>query len=170
MENKARKLSNLSNISNRNFGWSMKPILVLMTFVGQEIAINNNPRKRKACRLLFLIIGLVILLINMFINTISFLKINRQYSSKSIPIYLNYIIGHLFHDLMIIGIPLSFMVIRFFSCRWKRMLRRLEIIQSEMNLSEQFYRKIRNCAILSIIFFLFVSVKQQYFFFDYLQF
>ena len=90
--------------------------------------------------------------------------------ARSIPDYVNFVIGHLFHDLMIIGIPLSFMVIRFFSCRWKRMLRRLEIIQSEMNLSEQFYRKIRNCAILSIIFFLFVSVKQQYFFFDYLQF
>lgn len=157
MENKARKQLNSTKVQQENFGWSMKPIIMLMAVIGQEITIDNTQRNRKTRSFLILVIGLVILLMNIFINIISFIKINHQYGIKSIPIYLNYIIGHLFHDLMMIGIPLSFMAIRLFASRWKRLISRLELIQSEMNLSKQFYRKIRICALFSTIVFLFVS-------------
>lgn len=152
------------SLKNQNFNWSLKPIIILMAVLGQEMVIKNNQVKIKTnlIRSLFIFaLGLVVLLINFFVNGISFAKVwsvNLILLKKGgSPIgFLNVIVGHLFHDLMIIGIPLLFISIRIWSCRWKDILISLETIQSEMNLSSKLHRKLRNHAFLAILLFVLV--------------
>lgn len=156
------------SLTNQNFKWSLKPIIILMAIFGQEMVINNNQGKSKNQSIRSFIIislGLVILSMNFFINAISFAKVwsyNLNLLKKGgSPIgFLNVIVGHLFHDLMIIGIPLAFISMKILSCRWKDVLVSLETIQSEMNLSNKLHRKLRNYSFLAI--FLFVLVNLPY--------
>lgn len=150
-----------NNNQDRNFGWSLKPITVLMAFFGQEIVIDRSKEKRNSYSLLILGIGVAILLINIVINTMSFMSVCIVlYRNKiSTTDYVNFIVGHVFHDLVVIGVPLSFTTMRIFSRRWKELLSTLEHIQSDMNLSKQLYRKIRYCVFISIVFLVFVSFE-----------
>ena len=148
-------------LNNANFGWSLKPITVLMAIFGQEIWIVNHNRRKivgKPSRSnLISMIGLTIIVSNTFINIMSFKKVNTKYGSKDTITYVSHLTTHLFHDLVVIGIPLSFIIIRFFNRGWKEVISTLEMIQSEMNLSQQVHKEIRNCALFSVFFFLFVS-------------
>lgn len=153
----------------QNFKWSLEPITVLMTFFGQEIVLDSkNKQKREACSFLILVIGVIILVINIVINTMSFISLCNYDRKVSINGYVGYITTKAFQDFVVVGIPLSFTVIRIFSRRWQKMLSTLESIQSDMNLSKQIHRKIRYCAFVSILFFVLVSFrpkKKLYFFF-----
>ena len=140
-----------------SFGWSLKPITVLMVFFGQEIVIDKTKPKGKFYSFLIFLIGGAILMANIVINTMSFISIYIVYRRRSIPDYVNFVIGHLFHDLVVVGMPLSFTAMRVWSRRWKELLSTLELIQSDMNLSKEYYRKIRYCAFVSIFFFVLVS-------------
>jgi len=42
---KKKEMSNSIPLSNANFGWSLKPITVLMAIFGQEIVIVGNNKK-----------------------------------------------------------------------------------------------------------------------------
>ncbi len=154
MENRNELLKS----TNANFGWSLKPITVLMTFFGQEMTIHRNQSNGKLRSFIIMIIGLTILLINIVINTLSLEKVIFVWKCRDIPIYLSYVVGQLFHDLMVVGIPLPFTIIRIFTRGWKYLLFSLETIQSEMILSNEFHRKIRNCVSFSILIFLLVSI------------
>jgi len=144
-----------------NFEWSLKPITVLMTIFGQEIIIDQSKPKRKLYSLLILVIGVAILLINVVINIISFKSVYNLYPRPhmTLPMYLQLVISHLFHDLMVIGLPLSFFLMRIVNRRWKDLMSTLQLIQSYMKLSKKFHRKIRCCVFVSIFFFLLVSFK-----------
>lgn len=154
------------SLKNQNLNWSLKPIKILMTVLGQEMVINNNQVKSKRQLIRFILIfalGLVILLINFIINGISFAKVwsvnlNLLKRGGSPIGFLNVIVGHLFHDLMIIGIPLFFILMRILTCRWKDILISLETIQSEMNLSGKMHQKLRNYAFLAIFLFVLVTL------------
>jgi len=161
---KKQEFSNSIPPSEANFEWSLKPITVLMAVFGQEIVIvgNNNSRRKiigKPIRLNFiLMIGLAIIVSNIFVNIVSFKKVNSKYESEVIASYVSHLITHLFHDLMVIGMPLSFMIVRFFNPYWKDLLYSLEMIQSEMNLAQQVHKEIRNRTAFAILFFLTVSI------------
>lgn len=143
-----------------NFEWSMKPITVLMTTFGHQMGTNNNTKNSRLRTITIFIIGLTILLVNIFINAVSFMKIFNVYQYKTVPIYMSYLIGHLFDDLMVIGIPLSLMAIQILTHRWTNMLMILETIQSEMNLSLEVHQRIRRFAFFSVLFFVIVSIKK----------
>lgn len=143
-----------------NFQWSMKPITVLMTFFGHNMVTNSKNKKNSKLRsITIFIIGMAILLVNIFINAVSFTKIFNVYQYKTVPIYMSYLMGHLFDDLMIIGIPLSVMEIQVLTHRWTNMLIALETIQSEMNISAEIHRKIRQGTFFSLFVFVTVSIR-----------
>ncbi len=98
--------------TRENFEWNFKPIKVLMAVFGQEILfVNKGQRKIVGITprsKLILMIGLTIIVSNTFINIMSFKKVNTKYGSKDSVTYMSHLITHLFHDLVVIGIPLSF--------------------------------------------------------------
>ena len=106
----------MGNKMELSFGWSLKPITVLMVFFGQEIVIDKTKPKGKFYSFLIFLIGGAILMANIVINTMSFISIYIVYRRRSIPDYVNFVIGHLFHDLVVVGIPLSFTAMRVWSC------------------------------------------------------
>ena len=125
-----------------------------MAIFGQEIAIVNHSRQKvigkpSSHSKLILMIGLAILVSNIFINILSFKKVNSKYPSENIVTYVSHLITLLFHDLMVIGIPLSFIIIRFFKRCWRDVLSSLETIQSEMIISNQVHKEIRNFALFA---------------------
>ena len=158
---KKKITANSTSTPNANFCWSLKPIAILMAIFGQEIRIDNSRKHRKFCSVLIFIVGIAILLINITISTMSFRKVAIIYRSKNIPTYINYLIGHAIDDLMVIGLPLSFMATRIFTRRWQELLSSMALIQSKMNLSMELHKKIRTFTFFSIFFF--VSVSKQLF-------
>lgn len=156
-----RKPENSTPSSNANFCWSLKPISIFMVLFGQKIGIDNSQRCKKPCSLLIFILGFTILLINITISAMSFRKVAIVYRSKNTGTYLNYLIGHAIDDLMVIGLPLSFMATQIVTRRWHELMSSMELIQSKMNLSVEIHKKIRICAFFSIFFF--VSVSEIYF-------
>jgi len=126
--------------------------------------VNHNRRKvigkPSSHSKLILMIGLAIIVSNIFINIVSFKKVNSKYGGKEYDTatYISHIITHLFHDLVVIGIPLSFMIIRFLNRNWRDVLSSLEMIQYEMNLSKQVHNEIRKYAVFAVLFFLAVSI------------
>jgi len=134
-----------------------------MAIFGQEIAIVNHNRRKvigkpSSHSKLISMIGLAITVSNIFINIVSLKKVDSKYRKEDIATYVSHLVTHLFHDLVVIGIPLSFMIIRFFNRNWKDVLSSLEMIQYEMNLSKQVHNEIRKYAAFAILFFLAVSI------------
>lgn len=156
----------LNGIKNKEFEWSLEPIIVLMNILGQGMVISADiqvDKKRLSFRsFCILILGLAILLLNIIINVISSVKVwyssLASYSRGAVG-FLNIVVGFVFNDLMVIGIPLSFMFICIFSRRWKSLLSNLQLIQSEMKLSNHLHQKLRKYAFLSVFLLLLVSLQ-----------
>ncbi len=159
MEREKENFNSSTMQTKQNFEWSMKPITILMTIFGHKMVTDNNKKSLKLRTITIFMIGLTILLVNIFINAVSFMKIFNVYQYKTVPIYMSYLIGHLFDDLMVIGIPLSLMAIQVLTHRWTNLLLTLETIQSEMNLSVKIHRNIRRFAFFSLLFFVAVSIR-----------
>lgn len=156
---KKKDLLTSNRPENVSFEWSLKPITVLMNIFGQEMVMSKTQNYSKPRSFLILLVGLTILIINIMINTVSFIKVFLDYRFINAFVHMSFqIIGHLVDDFMIIGIPLSFMAIRMLTCRWKNLLSSLKIIQSEMNLSKQVHEKIKFCALFFILFLVCVSI------------
>lgn len=166
-KNESLKPSTNTISTKTSFEWSMKPIIILMTIFGQEMVINSVPTnhvtKKKPYSFrsfAIIIIGLTILVADIVINVISFIKISKVYlatGTKGVAGFVTVVFGHFFHDLMTIGIPLSFMIIRIFTLRWKAILSSLQMVQSEMNLPEKLHGELRKYAFFSIFLLLLVS-------------
>ncbi len=153
----------MSQSSSARFEWSLKPIIVLMAIFGNSMVIfPHKLNERKTRSVILLIIGWVVLLIDIFINYMSFaniltVNIAGLISGLQGPAnFLSVVVGHFFHIFFMIGLPLSFTIISVLTRRWKDVLSTLETIQYEMNLPETMHTKLRNHAFFGIFMFILV--------------
>lgn len=164
MPRKDRVLINSNPLKDKDFEWSLKPIKILMTILGQEMNFDSvEVIKKKSFSFRYVTIwslGFIILLVDVVINSISIVTVLKKQlitNKDGVPGFLSLLISHISHDLLVVCIPLTFMFIRLFTCRWKDVLSFLKIIQFDMNLSDEFHRKLRKDVFIAIFIFLIVS-------------
>ncbi len=163
MSGKGAVLLNSNSSKRKDFEWSLKPITIWMTILGQEMVFDSGKGKQKSFSFRSVAIwslGFIILSVNVVINSISIVTVLKKYlvtNKDGVPGFLSLFISHISHDLLVVCIPLTFTFIRLFTYRWKDVLSFIKVIQCDMNLSEEFHRRLRKDVFIAIFLFLFVS-------------
>lgn len=146
-----------------NFDWSLKPIIIFAGVLGMRINIHQYEHQGFK-RLLMLILGFTLILINVTVNGTSFylcLQSNLTNSKMSWTLFVYTTAEQICQLLFGVGVNLTFAVILLWTSYWKVIWSTLEEIHNEMNLSWQFHVKCRKHYCLIVITYVLV-IKEFY--------
>ena len=157
------------------FKWSLKPLLIITKFTA-GIPLHFTPahsKKSIAIRLMVTLIGFLISFSNLLINgprginkgKFSWMNVIQNYESpyllfKENPELMLEFVIDVTSICFFIAVPLIqfvFFMTVVWSKNWTRLVSSIKIIQKEMNLSKQFYKKCRTRCLVAILILILVN-------------
>ena len=135
-----------------NFNWSLKPIIFLAKFLGIQLDRGNNCRKSQIFLFSLAVIVFLVTSLHFIYFKIMMFHFESHVSTerKKVLTYLGIKISRILKDFFRLAIPISLFVCFSFTKTAKKIWATLEEIQRDLQLTEDFHRKVRKQCYIGI--------------------